>query len=1086
MHFSFPSAPAKQAATYDDLITHLDQPKYFGRKGSQVRGADLVAAAQQANIDPRLLSSIVANESAWGSHPNAVAANNFSGMMGKGSELFKYDTPRAGLDAAAGLLQRRYVSKGLTTPAKIGPVYAPTVGATNDPNGINNNWVKTVNGIYSRLPEGKPPAAPVRVKGTLQPQAPEPLLVKGQLQPQAPAPLLVKGRLQPQFQPPAAPTALPAAPTALPSLPAGPLPSVPLLSAPPSDYVRNKSAFSADSWDGFELPVLGKAAEAAEAADEWRLYYFEGRNTGIAARSEEEARAKKRRGGEALVAVRSPSATEERQMSAGKWVRTRADGLAPGKSQVGGTGFGPRPKGFAKEASLNLIKIAGLTDKLWLSPEDRQAAASAVVRLNRVGYAAPSTLTAPGLSKLKGLLAGAGAGGLVGSGYGILARGGEWGTPATVGAVTGASLGGLLSLFMSDNRRKHKVRVSKRIGSLDQQGEQEAILASLMRDPASAKLLRRGDPISVMIARPERTKLQPFQVADDRVFVDDYRRELGKMASPHAHLNLVCRAVNTEPTEAQKAEGNYAKGHWAHRGLNFSIENPKDSIRKGKDRDGNAWAVTMGAHYGYLKGSVGADGDHLDVFLGPKLSSDKVFVIDQLKDGKFDEHKCVLFTGSEAEAKELYLACYSKGWKCGPITAMTWEEFKTWAMSDKTTKRLSKAAALHAVTALAFKRAGAVPSATLRRGIRPDGTEGLILDDNRHNQDFLTSQGGLKGLGGKAVSGLWNGIGSIAHFGGKYLTPAVYLGLAGQAAGAVQDGWANRDYHWNDTVLGQEDPGARKVRNSTQYRTDYGWEDMHEDAQRPDATWYQKALGHNNPLSKGLTGMGTSAAAGWEAMSNNFTAREAGYVRQDALPTPSSYQPSKAQLSGRGWKPPVVKPELPPFIGPPVPTLTTSRDPMSGSATPLDPLYVPGAKMAALSKIAQGMFRFEDEDGGRLDPDNYAQMSGGLKGFVRREIPDALRGAADMVGNWNLGAPVEVASGAARGLANFPSLMRYAWTGDNAHLPREDWHQLPGRDALKRLQASLGATAARLSPAFADAAGRLLGPAAQTAGRWFK
>ena len=45
------------------------------------------------------------------------------------------------------------------------------------------------------------------------------------------------------------------------------------------------------------------------------------------------------------------------------------------------------------------------------------------------------------------------------------------------------------------------------------------------------------------------------------------------------------KETDTEPTEAQKHEGNYAKGKVNLYGLTISIENPKGSIRRGKDKD---------------------------------------------------------------------------------------------------------------------------------------------------------------------------------------------------------------------------------------------------------------------------------------------------------------------------------------------------------------------------------------------------------------------------------------------------------------------------------------------------------------------
>lgn len=96
--------PAKEASAVPNFTAYLDSPKYFGRPGSKVRAAMLLEAARKHQIDPRLLASIVANESAWGTHRNATSSNNFTGMMGAGRKLFKYRSPQAGLDAAAGLL----------------------------------------------------------------------------------------------------------------------------------------------------------------------------------------------------------------------------------------------------------------------------------------------------------------------------------------------------------------------------------------------------------------------------------------------------------------------------------------------------------------------------------------------------------------------------------------------------------------------------------------------------------------------------------------------------------------------------------------------------------------------------------------------------------------------------------------------------------------------------------------------------------------------------------------------------------------------------------------------------------------------
>lgn len=142
--------------------------------------------------------------------------------------------------------------------------------------------------------------------------------------------------------------------------------------------------------------------------------------------------------------------------------------------------------------------------------------------------------------------------------------------------------------------------------------------------------------------------------------------------------------ANTAPTEAQKAAGNYKKGHANVQGLNISIENPQGSARTGKSPDGTEWSVNMPVAYGYFKKTRGADGDHVDVFLGPKSeTSDKVFVIDQIdhETGNFDELKTVMGAGSADEAVSIYKSAFSdnKGEeRIGHVSEMSVSEFKKW------------------------------------------------------------------------------------------------------------------------------------------------------------------------------------------------------------------------------------------------------------------------------------------------------------------------------------------------------------------------------------------------------------------------
>ena len=143
--------------------------------------------------------------------------------------------------------------------------------------------------------------------------------------------------------------------------------------------------------------------------------------------------------------------------------------------------------------------------------------------------------------------------------------------------------------------------------------------------------------------------------------------------------------VDTTPSEAQKEAGNYKKGHIKINGFDVTIEQPAGSVRSGKDANGKEWSVTMNNTYGYIRGTKGVDGDHIDVFLGPDMNSDMVYVVDQVNtDGSFDEHKVMIGFSSLEDARFAYLSNYEDGWQgLGNITGVALDEFKKWIDSSK-------------------------------------------------------------------------------------------------------------------------------------------------------------------------------------------------------------------------------------------------------------------------------------------------------------------------------------------------------------------------------------------------------------------
>lgn len=155
--------------------------------------------------------------------------------------------------------------------------------------------------------------------------------------------------------------------------------------------------------------------------------------------------------------------------------------------------------------------------------------------------------------------------------------------------------------------------------------------------------------------------------------------------------------IDANPSEAQKHAGNYKKDHINLWGLNITIENAKNSIRRGVGPDGKAWAAQLPCPYGYLKNTNGADNDHLDVYIGPHTKSDKVFVINQIneKTKEFDETKSLLGFGSLHQALTCYKKAFSDGKgaeRIGSIVSTDIKHFKEWVKSSSHHKPFKSAA----------------------------------------------------------------------------------------------------------------------------------------------------------------------------------------------------------------------------------------------------------------------------------------------------------------------------------------------------------------------------------------------------------
>lgn len=199
----------------------------------------------------------------------------------------------------------------------------------------------------------------------------------------------------------------------------------------------------------------------------------------------------------------------------------------------------------------------------------------------------------------------------------------------------------------------------------------------------------------IKVDAPDKSKNYPgtYYEIDGKQFGDLYEVANyidGNEQPLSAKIEAASAEVNTDPTEAQKEAGNYKKGHVQVGTFDITIEQPQGSVRKGTDADGKQWESKMNNTYGYIRGAVGVDGDHIDVFLSNDIdgwNGRKVFVVDQYNpDGSFDEHKVMLGFNDQDEAKGDYLANYEQGWENGrriDITGVNLEDFEKWIESSK-------------------------------------------------------------------------------------------------------------------------------------------------------------------------------------------------------------------------------------------------------------------------------------------------------------------------------------------------------------------------------------------------------------------
>lgn len=202
-------------------------------------------------------------------------------------------------------------------------------------------------------------------------------------------------------------------------------------------------------------------------------------------------------------------------------------------------------------------------------------------------------------------------------------------------------------------------------------GMYKGALAPRMGRPIVAMLKGRAAAEAVHPSPRQRTRILVKMIHDQTQDPERKAAHAARLASYGPALDL--------PPGRQRTQHPFV-GSMKFQGIPIAIENEKGTYREGVDSDGRPWRVKMGHHYGEIHGlgTVGVDGDKLDVYVGPNEDATHAYVIDQMDPvtGAFDEQKVMLGFDSEAAAKTAYRAQYNRPGFYGGCHPIPMAEFK--------------------------------------------------------------------------------------------------------------------------------------------------------------------------------------------------------------------------------------------------------------------------------------------------------------------------------------------------------------------------------------------------------------------------
>lgn len=145
----------------------------------------------------------------------------------------------------------------------------------------------------------------------------------------------------------------------------------------------------------------------------------------------------------------------------------------------------------------------------------------------------------------------------------------------------------------------------------------------------------------------------------------------------HSLRDAALSAIRGEPMA--KAYPKLA-GRIKFAGMEISVETDKGQERRWIDpHTGESGSTKMLYPYGYIRRTEGADGEHVDAYVGPNEQAKNVYIVHQMKAPDFkdyDEDKTMLGFSSEWAARSAYLAHYNDKRFLGSVSVMPVDQFR--------------------------------------------------------------------------------------------------------------------------------------------------------------------------------------------------------------------------------------------------------------------------------------------------------------------------------------------------------------------------------------------------------------------------